>query len=641
MQAVMSKAPFGLWDHLRHTLLAPLALLLATLLTACGGGGAGSSGSSAVATPASCTSSTCGTAVLTLTDAPGDFLTYQVSLTSLQLKKADGTTVEALPAAVSVDLAQLVTLSEIVSSGQLPTGEYVGATVTVDYTGAKIIVDDGTTAGLQVSPVDANGQALGKLTLSVQLDTKHELEIHPGIPSNLSFDFNLLASNTVDTNLKTVTVTPVLVASIVPPAHKDLHARGSVVSVDTTNNSYTIDLHPFHDSDSASKGQLVVHVTDTTTYEINGTPFTGAAGLAQLATLGVGTETEAHGAIGTDGTFTATQVLAGSSVHSSKMDGIDGTVVGRVGKTLTVLAGDMDDHMGGDTFVGSNVTVTLADTTAVTVDGQGSSATTHTIAEISVGSRVHVAGVASKDSGGKITVDATAGRVRIGPSAIGGTVVAIGTGIVTLALTSINGRDVGLFNFAGTGSPTGQDSNPAAYVVNTGMMDLTALKVGSPVRFVGSASPFGSAPPDFVALQSDLGVLNDLLTDTFLGIDWGSHGTAAPFATADATHLVLDVSNPSIGEHHVILMGDHRIDLKSLAGNPTIVPDTTATSALFSIVHTKSDRVDNRQAFADFYALLAASLNGTTVAYALAADGSYDATSNTFTAAHLVIRVND
>jgi hypothetical protein len=640
MRAVLSKAPLGLWDQLRQVLIAPLALLLATLLTACGGAG-GSAGSSAVAAPASCTASTCGTALLTLTDAPGDFLTYQVSLTSLQLKKADGTTVEALPAAVSVDLAQLITLSEVVTSGQLPTGEYVGATVTVDYTGAKIIVDDGTTAGLQLSSVDANGQALGKLALAVQLDTKHELEIHSGIPSNLSFDFNLLASNTVDTSLKTVTVSPVLVASIVPPAHKDMHARGSVVSVDTANSSYTIDVHPFHDSDSTSKGQLVVHVTGTTTYEINGTPFTGAAGLTQLATLGVGTPTEAHGAIGTDGAFTATQVLAGTSVHSSTMDGVDGTVVARSGRTLTVLAGDMEHHEGGNTFVGTNVTVTLADTTAVTVEGQGSSATTHTIGEISVGTRIHATGVATKDSGGKITVDASTGRVRIGPSVIGGTVVSMSPGSVTLALTSINGRDVGLLHFAGTGSPTGQDSNPALYVLSTGMMDLTALKAGSPVRFVGTVSPFGSAPPDFVALQSDLGVSHDLLTGTFLGIDWGHHGTTAPFATADAAHLVLDLSNPAIGEHHVILMGDHRVDLKTLAGNPTIVPDTTATSALFSIVHAKSDRVDNRQAFADFYSLLASSLNGATVAFALAADGSYDATTNTFTAAHLVIRVND
>ena len=640
MQAVITTAPPGLWRHLRQILIAPLALLIATLLTACGGGGGGS-GTSAMSTPASCSASTCGTAVLTLTDAPGDFLTYQVSLTSLQLKKADGTAVEALPAAVTVDLAQLVTLSEIVSSGQLPAGEYVGATVTVDYTAAKIIVDNGTTSGLQVSPVDGNGQTLGKLTLAVQLDTKHALEVHAGIPANLSFDFNLLASNTVDTTMKTVTVTPVLVASIVPPANKDTHARGSLVSVDTTGGSYTIDVHPFHDADSSSKGQLVVHVTSTTTYEINGTPFTGSAGLTQLATLGVGVPTEAHGAIGTDGSFTATQVLAATSVQSSTLDGIDGTVVARSGKTLLVLVGDMEDHMGGNTFVGANATVTLADATAVTVDGQGSASTTHAIAEISVGSRIHAAGVASKDSAGKITVDATGGRVRIGPSEIGGTVVSSTTGSVTLALTSINGRDVGLFSFAGTGSPTGRDSNPALYVVSTGTMDLTSLKLGGPARFVGSVSPFGTAPPDFVALQSDLVVLNDLLTSTFLGIDWGTHGTTAPFATADASHLVLDVSNPSIGDHHVILLGDHKTDLKSLTSNPSIVPDTTVTSTLFSIVHTKSDRVDNKQAFADFYALLSTSLNGTTVALALVADGSYDAVSNTFTAAHLVIRLND
>ena len=73
---------------------------------------------------------------------------------------------------------------------------------------------------------------------------------------------------------------------------------------------------------------------DTTTYEINGTPFAGAAGLAQLATLPANTITVAFGTLQTtDQTFTATAVLAGSSVEGGGFDHIVGNVVARSGNT--------------------------------------------------------------------------------------------------------------------------------------------------------------------------------------------------------------------------------------------------------------------------------------------------------------------
>ncbi|HLN48901.1 MAG TPA: hypothetical protein VK251_05285, partial [Steroidobacteraceae bacterium] len=52
--------------------------------------------------------SNCGTAVLSLTDAPGDFLSYIVNVASLQLTRSDGTVVQTVPATTQVDFAQLV-----------------------------------------------------------------------------------------------------------------------------------------------------------------------------------------------------------------------------------------------------------------------------------------------------------------------------------------------------------------------------------------------------------------------------------------------------------------------------------------------------------------------------------------------------
>lgn len=59
-------------------------------------------------------------AMMTITDAAGDFLAYQVNLVSLQLEKSDGTLVETLPATTTVDFSQLVSLTEVLSARQIP-----------------------------------------------------------------------------------------------------------------------------------------------------------------------------------------------------------------------------------------------------------------------------------------------------------------------------------------------------------------------------------------------------------------------------------------------------------------------------------------------------------------------------------------
>ena len=139
---------------IRNGFLGALALLAA----ACGGSDSGMSsggGGGTQVTPGNCQD--CGTALLTMTDAPGDFLSYTVDITSLQLKKADGTQVQTLPASSRIDFAQLVDLDEVISAGQIPPGEYVAATLGVDYSSASIVVEDSSGASTTVAPVDANG----------------------------------------------------------------------------------------------------------------------------------------------------------------------------------------------------------------------------------------------------------------------------------------------------------------------------------------------------------------------------------------------------------------------------------------------------------------------------------------------------
>lgn len=135
----------------RHLILG---CCVALLVVACGGGaqlsgsstgmakGTGSTGmTGGMSTGMSCSGS-CGATVLTMTDAAGDFLSYIVTLTSLQLQTASGASVETLPAAAQVDFTKLVNLAEVLSAGQIPAADYVGAQLTLDFAKAQITADD-------------------------------------------------------------------------------------------------------------------------------------------------------------------------------------------------------------------------------------------------------------------------------------------------------------------------------------------------------------------------------------------------------------------------------------------------------------------------------------------------------------------
>lgn len=593
---------------------------------------------------------------MTVTDAAGDFLSYQVSLVSLQLQKADGSTVETLPATTAVDFVQLVNLSEILSVRQIPPGDYVAAQVTVDFTNASIMVDDGTGAGVAVQPVDATGAALGQLQLMVQFDAKNHLQINAAKTSRIAFDFNLLASNMVDLTAKTVTVSPVLVAGVVPVDNKQVRVRGEIASVDTANNAYTVQVDPFHDHNDDKQSAFVVHTTDTTTFEINGTPFVGAAALAQLATLASDTLSVAFGSVDlTTQTFTATNVLAGSSVEGGSFDHILGTVVARTGNTLTLHAAHMqdhdngDNHDGADNFMAGNSTVTIAAATAVTAQGQTSATPAHTIAEISVGSLIDAFGTASKDGSGKVTFDAGAGRVRLDLTQVQGVLNAIGGNQITIKLNSIGRLPSSLFDFSGTAAAGGALSDPTQYVLGTGKLSLSPFTVGGSLLGIGFVAPFGGAPPDFNAItlangsQGDVDDNDDDNDNSGKGaqmdIDWGKSGTTAPFKTLDATHLDLDVSNSSIGSHHRIQVDPRDIDITALAGDPSIVAAGGMTE--FAITGQHGRATDNFSSFADFESALAMDLNGTTTALRLTADGQYDAAGNTFTARRISILLSN
>src|ERR1700736_2834274 len=105
-----------------------------------------------------------GSAVVTLTATPSSdtFVAYRVGLTSVQLVSSGGKPgLMILPASTTVDFTKLLDLSEVLGAPGVAKGTYNGAVITLDYSAAQIIYDDGSLDGVALTPVGANGNALG------------------------------------------------------------------------------------------------------------------------------------------------------------------------------------------------------------------------------------------------------------------------------------------------------------------------------------------------------------------------------------------------------------------------------------------------------------------------------------------------
>ncbi|HYL70026.1 MAG TPA: DUF4382 domain-containing protein, partial [Candidatus Dormibacteraeota bacterium] len=477
--------------------LAAAGVTGALLVNACGGGGAAMN----VNPPPM------GTAMVTVTDMPGDFLSYMVNIVSLKLTRADGTTVETVPATTTVDFAQLVKLSEVVSAQQVPQGDYTGVALTLDYSAAKIVIDNGA-GGLTVPAANimngATNAALvspnNQLTVTLQLPSGMPLVVTGGAVSHLALDFNLSASNTVapstiDSSTMAsavkVMVNPVLVASLTPDLTRPTRVRGPLVSVTNTasQTSYTVKVFPFFTDQDDGMGQVVVNTTSTTAFTINGTSATGNAGLTALAALPAGTMTLAFGTFDTTTkAFTATQVFAGTSVPGAGLDSVEGTVVARSGDVLTVSNPFFEPRDGGGVSGGQvssgamsgsamggtmgaaaefgcftrQVAVTVASTTMVSEDGQTG---TFGPSAISVGQHLQAFGTFGSDMSGNPTLDASSGSVRLMVTRAWGQFSSEAGGVVTMSLQALDGLPASVFNFAGTGM-SGSDATASAYSVS-------------------------------------------------------------------------------------------------------------------------------------------------------------------------------
>ena len=592
-------------------LLVCLLLLLTTLLSACGGGDS--------ATGTSVNDSVSGSVLVGITDAEGDFLRYEVNVVSLQLTRRDGLVVDALPAeATPVDFASLVDVTDFLTSATVPNGRYTKVKLTLDYSAADIAVEVGGVA-VAAQAVDTDGQPLTTLVAEVDLDDHRPLVVSPGVTAMLTLDFDLLATNQVNT-LSTpplVTVSPLLVAEVDKTHPKTHRLRGPLVSVDTAGEQFRLAIRA-HRRLRHDFGQLVVHVADQTVYEINGQPATGSAGLELLAQQQAGTAVIAIGDFDPRAhRFSANEVYAGSSVPGGTLDAVTGTVIGRNGDLLRIQ-GAVLDRGDQNQLLRQEVMVQLDASTQVTA--QLSPGETLATQDISVGQRLTALG--TYDSA---TLTLAAAQARLLVTGLSGFVVGSGAGELDVNLVSLDGQPVSAFDFSGTAALAADDADPTHYQIDSGVLDLSAFTTGTPVHARGFVAPFGTAPPDFTALS--LANADDL--SAALRVLWETPTTTGLSVAADFTSLDIDPADATI---YQILIAHIPTD-PDPATALQILPDPTGGT--YTLAAGGPCRVYSN--FAEFAAAIDAELTQGGSITAVSGNGDYDVTGNSFTAEHLSV----
>jgi hypothetical protein len=615
---------------------------MATLAFAGCGGGASSTANPEPAPVAVCnpddpnTFDECGTVLIGLTDADGDFLNYTVDVLSLTLESVNGSVIEVMPRETRVNFSDYVDLTELVTAAVVPPGTYVAGTISLDYGNAEVFVE-AAGAAKEAVVTDLAGTALEQTNLKIELSNRDRLVVGKRRAHLLQLDFDLAASHEVDIAPTPATAASdqFILAEVHPVDEKNIRVRGPLIAVNEDEMSYTIAIRPFHDR-AGDFGRFTVNVADDTEFEVNGDMWVGSEGLRALNAGGQGTPTVAKGTLSVaERLFTADLVLAGSSVPGHDRDAVVGNIIKRDGNFLTIRGATIvprADAVDGRVHFHDDVVVEVGPDTKVFRDGHRASDLT--IGALSIGQRVTIRGnqpTPTTDAlAPQILFDATQGAVRMHVTRISGIVNMVMPGQTDITLHSIDRRRVGAFDFSGTGPSEILDADPDNYEVRTGTLTLSNFTAGQPIAAWGFPSAFGMAPPDFAGRS----VIDYTDVRSALGVGWGATGTIAPFVSMGDDGLVLDNQNGDIAGRHFIKQGLVLIDLTSLDSNTTIVP-RESDRMLFSIKTLDSLRLYSD--WDDFVADLSLSLNGATAARAMHAYGKYDVDNNVFTAYKLGI----
>jgi hypothetical protein len=576
---------------------------------------------------------TYGTGVLTMqTSNATGFLSYRVNVDAITLTRNDGVVVEPLAYPQTVDLTQMTDIGELVGSPAVPVGTYISATITLDYTTPEISVENAGNA-VALQPLGTDNTAMTAIAITINFDANNPLVINAQQSSRLAINVDLASFNRIDLSNSTVVVLPYAMLAPAAVDQTALRARGLYVTQMTVTNGFIMNARPFIDQVSAI-GAEIVNITPQTYWNINGTVYTGTAGLPVLNTQQVSTLIIAYGTLGDlsgdTPTFNATSVYVGTVAQDPLAEELTGVVSSRSGNTFTIRAGSFFDlyleDIGQLPIVFFNLsTVTIGPLTVVLGDGNANGL--FNTDAISVGQQVHVYGQGTiASSGTTVAMDATQGLVRIQPQTIWGTLNSATPTQASLNLLTIGGLTPAAFTFAGTGS------NPLAYLVDTGTNNQSATPATTLLQAQGLVTSFGSAPPDFTATT----ITQGSAVPQHLEVVWGGGPPTHAFTTLSASTLVLNVADAAVtvytGPQALYLTQSPTITFSTQPGLRLGVGEATTTDLATTVSATATP--------ADFVTAVNATetsgnnaCNTTTcTGWRFEAIGTYDKATNTFVA---------
>ncbi len=558
---------------------------------------------------------------VSMTDAEGDFLTYQVDVTNIRLVRANGAVVNVLPQTTTIDFAQYVEVTELLTMLDVPSGRYDSAELSLDFSNAEVTVQDESGQAIIADVIDSEGATMDEIDVDILFNDESGFLLRPGIPAQVTLDFDLDASNTIviDGDMATVTVEPVLLADTVQEESKPFRLRGLLAEVDEENTSFEIDLRPFRVR-SGVFGTPEVQIEEETSFEVDGVVLGSVDGLAALASKEAGTSVVTEGIWDREeGEYLATTVYAGSSVPWDQADILRGTVVAREGNTLSVRGAIVELAEGSFVF-NDTFSVELSDNTVLAKRGESDIEPS----EISVGSAIYATGEASEN-----LFDAGDGIVRIVQSNAAGSVVSVSPFVMDL--NYINGRRVNIYNFSGTGSSEQVDADPGNYEVNIGTLDTSSVLLGDPVRVRGFTNDFGDAPDDFNAST----LVDASQIRGHMVVVYGLLGSINAISAVNEDGVVLNVADARF-RHHIVIAGIPT-DLNGLDQVPVVQPG--GERGVYSIL--LNGRLEVYTYYEAFSIALQENLEAGVSVVRFDAQGYFDRDLGVFTTKRLGIILND
>ena len=630
-----------------------------------------------------------GIAWVTMTDEPGDYTSYIVTIDSVTLTDTNGNVVTAAAVPEIVHVAQLSNYAELWSSAGIPNGTYVSATINLNYTNAAVtVMVNGVPQAAKLLDY-TTGAAPTTYSVKVAFDPANPLVITPTFSSTsaqrLAIDFNLAASGRVvlTTNPATVLVRPYLTAGVLPDDTKLIRVRGPLINSNLGLGTYTVYVRPFYD-EANNIGTLTLFNQPNTIYTINGNTYVGQPGLKAMTLLSAGTTivagyTTFQPTVNTNpsppstaGKFNLVYVVGASTLEDQYTEGLSGDVIRRVGDTVTLLGSTLFLNTANTyTYEVAPTQLLVGSGTIVTADNN-STLTGLNSGSVAVGQHVSARGIYSVLANGTVQLDATGtsstntGSVRLQTTEFWGSLVSSAAGSLVMNLNTINDWPVSGYDFTGNGASAADNPSPTAFSVNTAGLTLPlGTAAGDPVWVNGFLTRFGSAPPDLDADAANnqlsvqtaggqaggaastapgvetCGVGSQVCNPGSLQVIWTSPpGTVAPFVTVSSAGFTIDLKQAEFLSG-VIRIGPQSIDLTSVPA-VTVVPTTLPVTSTFTPRYafgdpgvtgaTTAPNISVYSSFSDFIAALTPAITAANPVKQLEARGVYDAATHTFVA---------